>query len=427
MAVKILVVGSGGREAAICHKIKQSKKLSKLFCAPGNAGIGEIAELVPFSKVPDLLSFAKKEKIDLTIVGPETPLVDGIVDIFEENNLKIFGPSKSASQIEASKIFAKRLMEKYNIPTAWFREFYRSQDAIGFINDKKYPLVIKADGLAAGKGVIIAKSYEEAETAIKKILDEKQFGDAGKKIIIEEFLEGEEASILCFTDGKTIIPMESSQDHKKIFDNDEGPNTGGMGAYSPAPIITKKLLKQIEKEILVPTIRAMEKEGCFYRGILYAGIMVTKDGPKVLEYNCRFGDPETQALLPRLKTDLVKIIEAILNGELDKIKITWSKKPSACVVLASGGYPGDYKTGYVIEGLKEASMIKNVMIFHAGTSSAGCDTVTSGGRVLGVTALGNTIKEAIDLSYEAVSKIKFEGMHYRKDIGRRALKARNDK
>ncbi len=419
--MKILVIGSGGREAALCWKIKQSNKCSRLFCAPGNAGISEVAELVPFTKISDLLDFAKIKQIDLTVVGPEASLVEGIVDTFEKDGFRIFGPSKNAAQIEGSKAFSKKLMKKYNIPTAAFEEFTDSKKALSYLGTQKYPVVVKADGLAAGKGVIIATNKEEAAAAIVKILDGKQFADAGNKIIIEEYMEGEEASILCFTDGKTIIPMPSSQDHKRIYDNDEGPNTGGMGAYSPAPVITSGLLKKIELEILQPTIKAMEKEGCLFKGVLYAGLMMTKDGPKVLEYNARFGDPETQAVLPRLKTDLVEIIEAVVDSRLDKIKIEWDDRAAVCIVLASKGYPGDYTKGLVINGLSEAAKIKDVMVFHAGTSFAGCDTVTSGGRVLGVTALGDTIKEAIKLSYEAVKKISFDGMQFRKDIGKKAL------
>jgi len=420
--MKILVVGGGGREAALCWKIKQSKHCTKLFCAPGNAGIAELAELVPANKVPDLLAFVKKEGIDLTVVGPELHLVDGIADVFEKEGLKIFGPSKKAAQIEGSKIFSKKIMKKYGIPTAYYEEFDKSAAALDFIRDKKFPVVIKADGLAAGKGVIIAVNYEEAEKAIKEILDEKLFGEAGKKIIVEEFLDGEEASILCFTDGKTIVPMESSQDHKRIFDGDKGPNTGGMGAYSPAPVVTEGLLTEVQRTILDPSIAAMEKEGCLYKGVLYVGLMITKDGPKVLEYNARFGDPETQAVLPRMKTDLVDVMLAVIEGTLKKISIEWNKRASACVVLASGGYPGKYESGLSIEGLDKAAGMKDTYVFHAGTSVAGCDIVTSGGRVLGVTSLGGSIKEAVDNAYAAVSKITFKGMHYRKDIGARAIK-----
>ena len=420
--MKILVVGSGGREAALCWKIKQSKHCTKLFCAPGNAGIAETAELVPVNKIKDLLDFARKEHIDLTVVGPELHLADGIVDAFEKAGLKIFGPSKKAAQIEGSKIFSKKLMKKYGIPTAYYEEFDKSPAALDFIRGKQFPVVINADGLAAGKGVIIAANFEEAEKSVKEMLDEKLFGEAGKKIIIEEFLEGEEASILCFSDGKTIIPMESSQDHKRIFDGDKGPNTGGMGTYSPAPIVTNELLSKVQKMILEPSIKAMEKEGCLYKGVLYVGLMITKDGPKVLEYNARLGDPETQAVLPRMKTDLVDVMLAVIDGNLKKISLQWDKRPSACVVLASGGYPGKYESGLSIEGLDKAAKIKDTYVFHAGTSLAGCGIVTSGGRVLGVTSLGNSIKEAVENAYRAVSTIKFKGMHYRKDIGARAIK-----
>ncbi len=422
--MKILVIGSGGREAAICWKLKQSKKCTKLFCAPGNAGISDYAELVPHSKIDELLVFVRKENIDLTIVGPEIPLVEGIVDLFEKEGLKIFGPSKKAAMIEGSKKFSKDLMKKYHIPTAEFAEFKESKKALEYLKDKKYPIVIKADGLAAGKGVVIAVNKIEAEEAIQNMLDKKQFGSASESIVIEEFLEGEEASILCFTDGKTIVPMQTSQDHKRIFDNDQGPNTGGMGAYSPAPIVTKDLLEVVQKTILEPTIRGMEKEGCLFKGVLYAGLMMTKDGPKTLEFNARFGDPETQAVLPRLKTDLVDIIEAIIENRLDEIEIEWDMRPSVCIVLASGGYPGDYKKGYEIDGLDKAGDMKDVIVFHAGTAMAECVTVTTGGRVLGVTAIGDNIKESIDLAYTAVKKISFKDMQYRMDIGNKAMNSR---
>ncbi len=420
--MKILVVGGGGREAALCWKIKQSKRCGQLYCSPGNAGILSVAQKVHADTPADLLSFAKKEGIGLTVVGPEQFLSEGIVDDFEREGLKIFGPSQKAAQIESSKIFSKKLMKKYGIPTAAYEEFDKSSPALEYLRSQRFPLVVKADGLAAGKGVIIAANYNEAEKAVTGILDGRDFADAGKRIIIEEFLEGEEASILCFTDGRTIVPMESSQDHKRALDGDLGPNTGGMGAYSPAPVVTKELLSRIQRTILEPTIRGMEKEGCLYKGVLYAGIMVTQDGPKVLEYNARFGDPETQAVLPRLKTDLVEIMESVIDGRLDKTSIEWDSGAAVCVVLASGGYPGKYKSGYTIEGLDEAQKLPGVFLFHAGTSAAGCDTVTSGGRVMGVTALGGSIRSAVDKAYDAVSKISFKDMHYRKDIGYRALK-----
>jgi phosphoribosylamine---glycine ligase len=420
--MKILVVGGGGREAALCWKIKQSKRCGQLYCSPGNAGILSVAQKAHADTPDDLLRFAKKEGIGLTVVGPEQFLAEGIVDDFESEGLKIFGPSQKAAQIESSKIFSKKLMKKYGIPTAGYEEFDKSGPALEYLHSQRFPLVVKADGLAAGKGVIIAANYDEAEKAVTGILDGRDFAEAGKKIIIEEFLEGEEASILCFTDGRTIVPMESSQDHKRALDGDLGPNTGGMGAYSPAPVVTKELLSRIQKTILEPTIQGMEKEGSVYKGVLYAGIMVTQDGPKVLEYNARFGDPETQAVLPRLKTDLVEIMESVIDGRLDKISIEWESSPAVCVVLASGGYPGKYNSGYTIEGLDEAEKLPGVFLFHAGTSSAGCDIVTSGGRVMGVTALGGSIRSAVDKAYDAVSKISFKDMHYRKDIGYRALK-----
>ena len=419
--MKILVIGSGGRESALCWKIKQSPKCTELFCSPGNAGTINYAKNISLKDNAEILAFVEKNKIDLTVVGPEQPLVDGIVDMFEAKGHRIFGPSAAAAQIEGSKIFSKDLMKKYGIPTAFYGSFSSSKDAMEYLNDKKFPVVIKADGLAAGKGVIIAASKNEAEKAVKEILDEKQFGDAGASIIIEEYLGGEEASILCFADGKTIVPMESSQDHKRINDKDTGPNTGGMGAYSPAPVVTPGLMKKVQEEILRTSIDAMAKEGCYYKGVLYVGLMITKDGPKVLEYNCRFGDPETQAVLPRLKTDLVEIIESVIDEKLSSVKIEWDKKPSVCVVMASGGYPGEYGKGFAIEGLDDAGKMKDVIVFHAGTSLAGCDTVTSGGRVLGVTALGGSISEAIERAYAATAKISFKDMHFRKDIGYKAL------
>ncbi len=419
--MKILVVGSGGREDAICWKLSKSPKCEKLYCAPGNAGTTRWAVSVPHSKPQELLEFAKKEGIGLTFVGPEVPLVEGIVDLFEKEGLKIFGPSQKAAMIEGSKAFSKHLMKKYAIPTAAYEEFTDAQDSLAYVRRQKFPLVIKADGLAAGKGVIICTTLTEAESAVNDILVTKKFGDAGTKIIVEEFLQGEEASILCFTDGKTIVPMESSQDHKRIFDGDKGPNTGGMGAYSPAPVVTADLLSKVQKDILEPSVFALENEGALFKGVLYVGLMVTKEGPKVLEYNCRFGDPETQAVLPRLKTDLVDICLAVIEGRLSKIKIEWDKRPSVCVVVASGGYPDKFAKGYTVEGLDKAEQLHDVIVFHAGTADAQCNVVTSGGRVLGVTGLGDNIGDAINKAYKAVSMISFKDMHYRKDIGAKAL------
>lgn len=429
--MKILVIGSGGREHALVWKIAQSPKVSEIFCAPGNAGTSQLAKNVDIKPedVDVLLLFAQKNNIDLTVVGPEVPLVLGIVDLFNKNGLKIFGPTKTAAQIEGSKVFSKNLMQKYGIPTAFYQSFTNKEDAKKYIKKIGAPLVVKADGLAAGKGVIVCKTQKEALDAVHKILGEKEFGSAGTKIIIEECLEGEEASILCFTDGKTIIPMASAQDHKRVFDNDEGPNTGGMGTYSPAPIVTDKLLAQVDRKILKPTILAMEKEGCPYSGVLYVGIMVTKDGPKVLEYNARFGDPETQCILPRLKNDIVDIFEKVVSCQLSVVSLAWDPRPAVCVVLASEGYPGAYKKGIEITGLDQARELDDVIVFHAGTkekvnsrqSKIESKTFTAGGRVLNVVGIGENIQSAINHSYEAVKLIHFDGMHYRKDIGKRAL------
>lgn len=422
--MEVLVIGSGGREHTIVWKLKQSPQIKKIYCAPGNAGIGEIAELVNLKPedITGLKKFVKAKKIDLTIVGPENPLVAGIVDEFQKENLRIFGPVKGAAQLEGSKLFAKKIMKKYKIPTAGYEIFTDPQKALEHVYMSKFPLVIKADGLAAGKGVTVARSLVEARRAIKAALEEKTFGEAGNKIIIEEFMEGEEASILAFCDGKNFISMVSAQDHKTIFDNDQGPNTGGMGTYSPAPLITAILNKEIEEKVFQPMLAGMAAEGLPYVGILYAGLMITKEGPKVVEFNCRFGDPETQVVLPRLNNDLITVINACIDGKLGEIKLEWNSKPAVCVVLAAEGYPGNYKKGQVIGGLKEAAELTDTFVFHAGTSLQDKDIVTSGGRVLGVTALGDNLRSAIKNAYTAVNKIKFEGMHYRKDIGQKALK-----
>jgi phosphoribosylamine--glycine ligase len=422
--MKILVIGSGGREHALVWKISQSKKAGKIYCAPGNAGTSALAETVDIAAedIQKLKAFAKEKKIDLTVVGPEAALVAGIVDEFESDGLKIFGPSKAAARLEGSKVFSKEFMLKYKIPTAKAEIFDDEKKAIKYIGNVNFPVVIKADGLAAGKGVIVANDAEGAEEAIHRIMVKREFGDAGSKVIIEECLIGEEASILAFTDGRTIVPMASSQDHKRVFDDDKGLNTGGMGAYSPAPLITEKLMKRIDKEILKPTVLGLKEGKLAYKGVIYVGVMVTKDGPKVLEYNARFGDPETQAILPRMKSDIVDIMLAVIDGRLDKIKIEWDKRACVCVVMASGGYPGAYKKGVDIQGLEKASALKDTVVFHAGTRSADGKIVTSGGRVLGVTALGGGIRAAIDNAYRAVKLISFEAMHFRNDIGRRALK-----
>jgi len=427
--MNILLIGSGGREHALAWKIAHSPKCSKLYSAPGNGGISEIAELVNIKAddVEGLLRFAKEKSIGLTVVGPEAPLVKGIVDIFTKEGLRIFGPSKELAMLEGSKIFSKELMKRFGVPTADFRIFESGDEALKYLKTKKLPVVVKADGLCAGKGVVVAKTAEDAENAVKDMLVRKIFGAAGERIIIEDCLTGEEASILVISDGRDFVPLESSQDHKRIFDNDKGPNTGGMGAYSPAPVVTEKLLKTIQDTIISPVIRGLASENKFYKGVLYAGIMVTPSGPKLLEFNVRFGDPETQAILPRLKTDLVEIMEKSIDGKLAGCALEWDKRPCVSVVVASGGYPGDYEKGLEISGIGEARNIKDVLVFHAGTKSGRRSTdgedlfITTGGRVLNVTALGSTIKSAIDTCYSAVGKIRFDRMHYRRDIGYRAL------
>ena len=421
--MRILVIGSGGREHALAWKIKQSKLADKVFCAPGNGGIAQDAECVDIKTedIPGLLEFAKKEKIDFTVVGPEVPLAAGIVDEFQNYKLKVFGPNKAASQMEASKVFSKELMAKYKVPTAEFKVFDNADKAKGYIA-KIGPCVVKADGLCAGKGVVVAKTIEEANKAVDLMLKERAFGDAGNRIIIEECLEGQEASILVITDSRKVVVLASAQDHKRVFDHDEGPNTGGMGVYSPAPVVTKELLKEILEKIVYRTVDGLAKEGIEYKGVLYAGVMITKDGPKTLEFNVRFGDPETQAILPRLRSDLVEVMLATAEGKLSRVRnLEWDERACVTVVLASKGYPGDYEKGKEIFGLDETAKMKDIVIFHAGTKEQGDKIVTNGGRVLGVTGLGKTIKEAIANTYQAVARINFEGMHYRKDIGGRAL------
>jgi phosphoribosylamine--glycine ligase len=421
--VKILVIGSGGREHALVWKLKQSPRVKKIFCAPGNAGISELAELADISaeNIPGLLDFAREKTIDLVVVGPEAPLVGGIVDEFQKAGLTVWGPGQQAAQLEGSKYFAKDLMKKYLIPQADFGVFENFQKARDFLKGKKYPLVVKADGLAAGKGVIIARDEGEAVEALSEIMEKKIFGPAGNLVVIEEFLQGEEASLLAFSDGRNILPMVSAQDHKQVFDNDEGPNTGGMGAYSPVPVVTPKIYQEVSEKILKPTIAGLNKEGIKYVGVLYAGLMITKDGPKVLEFNVRFGDPETQVILPRLKNDLVTVIEASLAGRLEKIKLEWDNRACVCVVLAAGGYPGSYVKGDEISGFEEVKRMKDVIVFHAGTKLKDGKIVTNGGRILGVTALGEGIKETVKKTYQAVGKIKFNNMHFRTDIGQKAL------
>lgn len=421
--MKILVVGSGGREHALVWKITQSRKVKKIFAAPGNGGIANLATLVDIraDDIAGLCYFAKKEKIDLTIVGSEAPLVKGIVDEFNKNKLRIFGADRHTAQLEGSKVFAKELMRDLNVPTADFEVFDDKNRALSYIKTRGAPVVVKADGLAAGKGVFICKTEEEAVRAVDDIMVKRIFGDSGNRIIIEECLEGEEASIIVISDGENIAPMASSQDHKRIFDDDNGPNTGGMGAYSPAPVVEGKVFGDTLDLIVYPIIRGLKDRGTPYKGVLYAGIMITPNGPHVLEFNVRFGDPETQAILPRMKGDLVELIESSIDGKLKKSDNRWDDRACVCVVAASGGYPGKYEKKKTITGLEEAESLKDVVVFHAGTKREDGSYVTSGGRVLGVTALGEGVEDAIKRSYEAVGKIRFDGMHYRRDIGRRAL------
>ncbi|TAN59042.1 phosphoribosylamine--glycine ligase [bacterium] len=431
--MKVLVIGSGGREHAIVWKLKQSPRFPKIYCAPGNGGIARDAQIVNLEAddIKGLLAFALQEKIDLTIVGPEAPLAGGIVDKFMRKGMDIFGPVKELANLEASKAHSKEVMRRLNIPSAAFEIFDSPDKAIDFTNRSRlfaahYPVVVKADGLAAGKGVVICKNRNEAQLAIEDMMVRKVFGRAGEKIVIEEHLEGEEASILAVSDGINVIALASSQDHKRAFDGDKGPNTGGMGAYSPAPVVTEVMHTRIMDEVIRPLINGLAKENKFYKGILYAGIMLTKEGPKVLEFNVRFGDPETQAILPLLKTDLIDLCFASIEDRIDEIKLEWKDKASVCVVLASGGYPGEYKMGFEISGLEDAlwEAGSDTHIFHAGTKlqEAGGGCVTDGGRVLNVVSLGDDIRQARDKVYKAINKIKFEGMQYRKDIGHRALK-----
>ena len=421
--MKILVVGGGGREHALVWKLKQSPRVDEVYCAPGNAGIAEIAQCVDRSDsdIDGLVSFAVEKGIDLTVVGPEMPLTAGIVDRFSAQGLKIFGPSQKAASLEGSKVFTKDLMQKYKIPSAAYGVFTDRDEAVDYINKVGAPIVVKADGLAAGKGVILADTIDEAVTAVDLIMTDKAFGEAGNRVVIEEFLTGEEASFLAFTDGKTVLPLPSSQDHKAAYDGDKGPNTGGMGAYSPAPVVTAALHDMVMETVMYPTVKALEAEGCPYKGVLYAGLMIDKGEPKVLEFNCRFGDPECQPLLMRLKSDLVDIMEAVADGRLAEITLEIDERPTVCVVMASGGYPGSYEKMYEIKGLDAAEKIQDVMVFHAGTVQKDGKVVNSGGRVLGVTAIDSSLPEAIKKAYAAVSVINWQDCYYRKDIGRKAL------
>ncbi len=414
--MKVLVVGSGGREHTIIWKIAQSPKVDKIYAAPGNGGISELAECVDINAcdIENMVKFAKEKEIDLVMVAPDDPLVLGMVDAMEEAGIRAFGPRKNAAIIEGSKVFSKDLMKKYNIPTAKYEVFDKSTDAIEYVKKGTFPTVIKAEGLALGKGVIIANNLEEAIDGINEIMEEKKFGASGNRVVIEEFLTGPEVSVLAFTDGKTVKPMVSAQDHKRAYDNDEGLNTGGMGTFSPSRLYSKDIQDECMNNIFIPTIKAMSAEQRPFKGVLYFGLMITKQGVKVIEYNARFGDPETQVVLPRLKTDLVEIMEAVIDERLDTTTIEWEDNAAVCVVLASGGYPVSYKSGYEINGLKN---VEDAYIFHAGTKKVDGKILTSGGRVLGITAVSDNLDLAIKKAYDNVKKVSFTDMHYRKDIG----------
>jgi len=421
--MKVLVIGSGGREHALIWKLAQSPEVRGLYTAPGNAGMAAQARLIdiPVTDISALADFAQEEKIGFTVVGPELPLTLGIVDAFQARGLAIFGASQRAALLEGSKVFAKSLMKKHGIPTASFEAFTSMEKALQHLKEVGAPIVVKADRLAAGKGVIVCQSEAEAAAAIRSIMEQKVFGEAGNQVILEELLAGEEVSYLALTDGQAILPLASSQDHKRVFDGDQGPNTGGMGAYSPAPIVTPELEEKIMHQIVRPTIAAMAQEGRPYKGVLYAGLMIREGHPQVLEFNARFGDPETQPLLMRMESDLLPLLLATVQGNLAQKKITWRPQAAVCVVMASGGYPDSYAKGKPIEGLSQVLGMKEVMAFHAGTAFEGGRIVTAGGRVLGVTGLGTGVKEAMDRTYQAVAQIHWEGAHYRRDIGYRAL------
>ena len=424
--MKILIVGSGGREHALAWKIRQSPFLSKLYAAPGNAGIAELAECVPIAAeaVEDLVRFAKEKEIDLTVVGPEAPLARGVVDRFQAEGLKIFGPTQAAARLESSKIFAKETMVRAGVPTAESKVFDDASRAKHYLVESEPPLVIKADGLAAGKGVIVASTCEEAVQAVTQFMEEEKLGEAGKRVLIEEKLEGEELSVLVLTDGENFIPLASAQDHKRLQDFDRGPNTGGMGAYSPPPFLSKENFQKVLEKTVRPLLSEMAKQGCPYRGVLYTGLMLTKNGPYVLEYNARFGDPETQAILPRLKSDLLPLLIEIAEGRFPAGPLEWDERSALNVVMAAGGYPGTYEKGAAISGLENLSKSADQFVFHAGTArNEHGELVTAGGRVLSVTALGETLKAAQERAYQAIYQIRFSGAQFRKDIGRRALES----
>ena len=419
--MRVLVIGSGGREHALVWKIKQSPKVEKIFCAPGNAGTSEFADNIPIAAddIEGLLQFAMKKEIGLTVVGPEQPLVMGIVDRFEVKGLRIFGPSASAAELEGSKSFSKDIMQKYGLPTAEYKIFTSAESATKYIQAKNCPLVVKADGLAAGKGVLLCRSSREALVAVDTIMRQRLFGEAGDQIVVEEFLEGQEISVLAFSDGQTVLLMDSAQDHKAVYDGDIGPNTGGMGAYSPAPVFTELMRQKVRDKIMLPMVRAMQQEGRTYKGILYAGLMLTKTGPQILEFNARFGDPETQPLMVRMETDIVPLFEACIDGTLGQCQVNWKNKSSVCVVMTAEGYPGTYQKGEIISGLQNANSTPEVVVFHAGTKEKDGKVLTNGGRVLGVTATGANTESAIQRAYDAVGKVNWRGVHYRKDIGSR--------
>ncbi|HCT63765.1 MAG TPA: phosphoribosylamine--glycine ligase [Lachnospiraceae bacterium] len=417
--MKVLLVGSGGREHAIVWKLKQSPKIEKIYCAPGNAGIAQDAQCIDIGamEIEKLVEFAKNEGIDFTIIGMDDPLVAGIVDAFEAEGLRVFGPRKNAAIIEGSKSFSKDLMKKYNIPTAKYEVFDKYEEAKAYLLEQKMPIVIKADGLALGKGVLICSTVEEAVEGLGEIMLDKKFGKSGNTVVIEEFLVGPEVSVLSFCDGKTVIPMVSAQDHKRALDGDKGLNTGGMGTFSPSKMYTPDLAELCMKEIFQPSLDAMAKEGREFVGILYFGLMLTKDGMKVIEYNARFGDPETQVILPRLKTDLIEIMEACVDGRLDQLNIEWYDNAAVCVVEASGGYPESYEKGYPIKGLEEIKKRDDIVVFHAGTKMQDGKFVTNGGRVLGITGIGKNLDEAIKIAYQGVEIVDFDKKHFRHDIG----------
>ncbi|HET9419028.1 MAG TPA: phosphoribosylamine--glycine ligase [Chthoniobacterales bacterium] len=421
--MKVLVIGSGGREHALAWKLKQSPAVDRIFCAPGNGGTEEVAENVGITATDfeALVRFAKQNGVDLTVVGPDDPLALGIVDVFTSEKLRIFGPSKSAARLESSKIFAKELMRSRKIPTAEAKTFTNSDEALRYCERLQFPVVIKADGLALGKGVVIAADQATARSTVAAMMNEDRFGDAGRRIVIEEFLRGSECSLHALVAGEDYLLLESARDHKRVFDGDEGPNTGGMGAFSPANNWSLELKWQFERKIIQPLLHALPEQGITYRGLLYPGVIITADGPRVLEFNCRFGDPETQALLPRMKSDLLPLLDATIDGGIGSHAIEWDQRAAVTVVLASGGYPGKYETGHTISGLNDAAKIDNVQVFHAGTKRGKEGIVTAGGRVVAVTALGETIAEARTRAYEAVARIRFEGCHYRRDIALTAV------